>query len=48
MLTVVVAAPVGDSLGTSKVTIAMLRRTGLSLLAWTCAQAGAMPAAAPT
>ena len=35
----VVAAPVFDSLGTWKVTIAMAPRTGLSLLAWTCAHA---------
>ena len=40
----VVAAPVLDSLGTSKVTIAAPPRTGLSLLACTCAQASAVPA----
>src|ERR1700722_13754787 len=40
----VVAAPVLDSLGTWKVTIAMAPRTALSLLAWTCAQASAVPA----
>ena len=43
----VVAAPVLDSLGTWKVTIAVAPRTVLSLLAWTCAQAGGVPAAAP-
>src|SRR5262249_25958043 len=44
----VVAAPLSDSLGTEKVTIAMDPRTALSLLAWTCAHAGAVAAVAPT
>ena len=40
----VVAAPLSDSLGTWKVTIAMAPRTALSLLAWTCAHAGGVAA----
>jgi hypothetical protein len=46
-VSLVVAAPVVDSLGTWKVTSAVLPRTASLLLAWTCADAVVIPAVDP-